>query len=543
MDASGGTVLGDFVRKPNALRDGNPEEVARIKCDYRQTLDDLIVEEVFPKWISWCHARGVKTRNEAHGAPANLLDFYALADVPETEMFAGDQDILISKFASSAAHVAGKRYVSAETGTWIAEHFTETLAGAKIFIDKLFLSGVNRIFYQGCTYSPVDAPWPGWCFYASMQLNPRNPIWRDVGVLNAYITRCQSVFQFCRPDNDMLLYWPLRDYWWNPDGFEQMMSVHKREWFYGQPIGTLAKRLYEEGYCFDYVSDRMLQNSEKYNFGKRYAALAVPECKHMPDATKAAVAALGLSDVSKARREPFSASGLLFTRFRRDDDTVYFIANQTGRVVSDTFAPSCIPKSAWLMNPLTGEISPLEVDNGRIRLSLDEGHSCFLWCSPDVAGHGKASTSCNPCRKTYLDLGGVIGNESVRITVNGTYIGTLIMAPYRIEVPQGVLKSDKVEDNDIKLDVCERAANRIREMDRKGIKWKNFHDINMVDINYRPFDASNWPIMQHGVEGPIRIYRACPDEPLPAAARPAPRPQEAQRPRWAGVGFHPQTCR
>jgi hypothetical protein len=25
MDASGGTVLGDFVRKPNALRDGNPE--------------------------------------------------------------------------------------------------------------------------------------------------------------------------------------------------------------------------------------------------------------------------------------------------------------------------------------------------------------------------------------------------------------------------------------------------------------------------------------------------------------------------------------
>lgn len=119
MDASGGTVLGDFVRKPNALRDGNPEEVARIKCDYRQTLDDLIVEEVFPKWISWCHTRGVKTRNEAHGAPANLLDFYALADVPETEMFAGDQDILISKFASSAAHVAGKRYVSAESGTWI----------------------------------------------------------------------------------------------------------------------------------------------------------------------------------------------------------------------------------------------------------------------------------------------------------------------------------------------------------------------------------------------------------------------------------------
>lgn len=112
------------------------------------------------------------------------------------------------------------------------------------------------------------------------------------------------------------------------------------------------------------------------------------------------------------------------------------------------------------------------------------------------------------CAKTYLDLGEVIGNESVRVTVNGTCIGTLIMPPYRIEVPQGVLKSDRVDDNDIVLDVCERAANRIREMDIKGVKWKNFCDINMVDMKYRPFDASKWPVIRHGVKGPIRIYRS-----------------------------------
>ena len=486
---------------------GDPEEVSRVKCDYRQTLDDLIVEEVFPKWVEWCHARGVKTRNEAHGAPANWLDFYALADVPETEMFAGDQDILVSKFASSAAHVTGKRHISAESGTWLAEHFTETLAGAKVFFDKLFLSGVNRIFYQGCAYSPVDAPWPGWCFYASMQMNPRNPIWRDVGVLNAYITRCQSVFQTCVPDNDVLLYWPLRDYWWNPDGYEKMMSVHDRGWFYGQPIGALAKRLYEEGYSFDYVSDRMLQNAGKHRLGERYAALAVPECRHMPEATKAAVRALALADISKARREPFSAAGLLFTRFRKGGDTAYFIVNQTPRVISGAFAPSCGPGSAWLMDPLTGGISPLKVDNGLIELSLDAGHSCFLWCSPDAADENMADVSRKSCAKTYLDLGEVIGNESVRVTVNGTYIGTLIMPPYRIEVPQGVLKSDRVDDNDIVLDVCERAANRIREMDIRGVKWKNFCDINMVDMKYRPFDASKWPVMRHGVKGPVRIIK------------------------------------
>jgi hypothetical protein len=93
----------------------------------------------------------------------------------------------------------------------------------------------------------------------------------------------------------------------------------------------------------------------------------------------------------------------------------------------------------------------------------------------------------------------------VRVTVNGTCLGTLIMPPYRIQVPGKILKGAKVEDNDIVLDVCERAANRIREMDRKGVKWKTFTDINMVDINYRSFDASSWPVMQHGVKGPIRL--------------------------------------
>ena len=486
---------------------GDPEEVARVKCDYRETLDDLLVEEVFPKWVKWCHARGVKTRNEAHGSPVNWLDFYALADIPETEMFGkGDRDVLISKFSSSAAHVTRKPHVAAESCTWIAEHFTETLAEVKTFVDRLFLAGVNRVFYHGCCYSPVEAPWPGWCFYASLEMNPRNPIWRDVGTLNAYVTRCQSIFQSCEPDNDLLVYWPLRDYWWDPEGLEKRMSVHNRKWFYGQPIGPFAKKLYDEGYAFDYVSDRMLQNAAALGLKDRYAALAVPPCRHMPEKTKAAVAALGLPDTSKARREPFAEAGLMFTRFRKGKDTVYFIVNQTGRTVSGVFAPSCKPPGAWRMDPLRGTVAPLEVTDGKVTLALDAGHSCFLWCLPDTQqGAGRACSFVAP--QTWLDLGEVIGNESVRVTVNGKYLGTLIMPPYRIEVPADVLKGPKAEDNDIVLDVCERAANRIRELDQKGVKWKYFTDINIVDINYKKFDASSWPVQQHGVKGPVRLVR------------------------------------
>ena len=104
--------------------------------------------------------------------------------------------------------------MSSESCTWLAEHFTETLADCKVFIDRLLLSGVNHMYYHGCCYSPVDVVWPGWCFYASCEMNPCNPIWRDAKYLNAYVARVQSMFQACEPDNDTLVYWPLRDYWW-----------------------------------------------------------------------------------------------------------------------------------------------------------------------------------------------------------------------------------------------------------------------------------------------------------------------------------------
>lgn len=199
----------------------------------------------FKVWTDWCRENGYLTRNEAHGAPSNWLDFYALADIPETEMFGkNDRDILISKFASSAAHVKGTKLVSAESCTWIDEHFRERPREIKAFLDRLFLSGVNHVFYHGCCYSPVDAVWPGWCFYASLEMNPRNPIWREMGAVNAYVTRCQSLFQTWTPDNDLAVLWDPSSFRDKHKGEVVNMNIHHRDgWFYGEPIGKVAKEL------------------------------------------------------------------------------------------------------------------------------------------------------------------------------------------------------------------------------------------------------------------------------------------------------------
>ena len=257
--------LPDFC---NSNRTSPP--TARLWSDYRETVSDLMVEAVFPLWTQWSRQHGFLTRYQAHGSPANLLDLYALADIPETEMFgrgkrdplrsafdtpfsAGDRNLFISKFASSAAHVTGRRLVAAETGTWMAEHFCETLEELKCLVDLLLLAGVNHVFYHGCCYSPEDAAWPGWLFYAATEMNPRNAIWRDVPTLNTYVARCQAFLQSGQSDNEVLLYWPIHDLWQTAPGNLVPCSVHTPGWFDDQPIGQTARWLWNHGYGFDFI--------------------------------------------------------------------------------------------------------------------------------------------------------------------------------------------------------------------------------------------------------------------------------------------------
>jgi len=149
---------------PFFLGKGPDEIVARIKCDYRETIAELYLEEHIMTWINWGHAKGVLHRNMAHKSPGNLIDTYAAGDIPDTEIYGPQRDRLLAKgrYASSSAHLAGRQLLACEACTWIGEHFTVSLALVKSAIDLLFVGGVNHITYHGMTYSPAGEPWPGW---------------------------------------------------------------------------------------------------------------------------------------------------------------------------------------------------------------------------------------------------------------------------------------------------------------------------------------------------------------------------------------------
>jgi hypothetical protein len=55
-------------------------------------------------WSFWSHKNHKIIRNQSHGAPANILDLYVAADIPEAE----GMEVPRLKFASSAANLTGK---------------------------------------------------------------------------------------------------------------------------------------------------------------------------------------------------------------------------------------------------------------------------------------------------------------------------------------------------------------------------------------------------------------------------------------------------
>jgi hypothetical protein len=243
---------------PALLGKDSADKNIRVICDYRETVSDMIYEHFTNQWHDWAKKQGKIIRNQAHGSPANILDLYSVVDIPEIE----GTNTLRLKFASSASNIMGKKYTSSESATWLNEHFLSSLGDVKHAMDRFLLAGINHTFYHGVNYSPKNDPWPGWLFYAAVHFQPTNPLWNDFAKLNRYIARCQSFLQKGKPDNDVLLYFPIYESWSEP-GKEMLRHYDGLEKnFDDSPVKTDAEYLQDKGYAFDYISDRMLQTTK-----------------------------------------------------------------------------------------------------------------------------------------------------------------------------------------------------------------------------------------------------------------------------------------
>jgi hypothetical protein len=393
------------------LIDGDVKTVA----DYRETLGDLLLENFTQQWTAWAHSHGATTRNQAHGSPANLIDCYAAVDIPEIEGFGlsefgikglrtdpgktrkNDSDYSMFKYAPSAAHVCGKPYTSSETFTWLTEHFRTSLSQLKPDLDLMFCAGVNHMYFHGTCYSPKDDPWPGWKFYASIDMSPTNSIWRDAPYFMQYVERCQSFLQWGQPDNDFLVYLPVRDMWQkNPKKLLMQFSIHAMGKLAPEFIKTILD-IDRAGFDCDYISERLLMGVTYKNgmletaAGTRYKGLIIPGSGNMPEAVKThinALKALGAKiyyhvdakQLATAAKPETMKIQYCLKAIRRKNPTGYhyFIANLTPDDIDADIPLAVDFQSATFFNPLNGDISPATTSNGKIHIALRSGESIIV---------------------------------------------------------------------------------------------------------------------------------------------------------------------
>jgi hypothetical protein len=600
---------------------------SRVLYDYRKTISDLLLYRYTHIWQSWANKQGKGIRNQSHGSPANALDLYAASDIPEIE----GRNILELKSAPSAAHITGKNLASSESATWLNEHFESNLDDVKTALDRFFLAGVNHVFYHGTTYSPQNAPWPGWLFYAAVHFTPANSLWTDFEALNMYGARTQSFLQAGKPSNDILLYYNIADLW-SSKGNSLFYHFHT---FDDVSMKDCGDFFLKNGYSWDAISDKQLLDVEftKSKFvvgGNTYQTIVIPETKYIPFETfeqllnlakqgatvlfyknmpsevpglsnmeqnitklETALKSIKFSDnncaqiaqhgkgkiavsdnisclmnIASLKPESMYEQKLqCIRRQKADGNYYYFILNPTSEYFSDWISLNADYESVAIYNPMTGKdgfaMVRKNIHENELFLQLKPNESIIIetfskkhsgdyypiykatvdeimlkeWTVSFTKGgpvlpqtittselnswteYGEEYATFSGTAEYTTDIPPLLQkvdawllnlpevHESAAIYLNDEYLGTSFCKPYSMEIPAKLFKGN----DKLVVKVSNLMANRIIDMDKKGIEWRIFYNTNFnarirnnVGKDGR-FTAENWSPKASGIVGTVTL--------------------------------------
>ncbi|MBC6698586.1 glycosyl hydrolase [Hymenobacter puniceus] len=270
------------------------------------------------------------------------------------------------------------------------------------------------------------------------------------------------------------------------------------------------------------------------------------------------------------QREALTDSGLQFVRRRHAAGHYYFLANSSDKPLDAWVPLQTAAKSVALYNPMTEQLG---LANWRqsakgtpeVRLQLAPGESCLLETTgaaltgPLYAYH-QAAGPAQPIQgtwnvrfvsggpalpapaqmselKSWTDFGGDAGRkfsgtaaytisfpqptgtgegwllnlglvaESARVQLNGQELGTLIGPSYQVFIPKSQLQAR----NTLTVSVSNGMANRIIDMDRNHVPYKNAYNINMSSKLKENrgtdglFTAEKWDPKESGLLGPVTL--------------------------------------
>ncbi len=184
------------------------------RYDYRSLLSTRTLEHFFSPFADMCRANGALSRVQCHGAPTDLLQAYALVDIPETETLLFDPKF--SLIAASSAAFTDKRVVSSESFTclygWVPSPDIppgireECIEDLRCIADAQFAWGVNRVVYHGMPYAPHR-------FYATVHIGEDGALTPYLSPFNDYLRRVSELLSEGESVSTLAILLPLEDQW------------------------------------------------------------------------------------------------------------------------------------------------------------------------------------------------------------------------------------------------------------------------------------------------------------------------------------------
>lgn len=489
-------------------------DTERFLRDWRAACSRLVEDGYYGAMARTAHANGMTVQFEsAMGdvVQGDVLRYWKYADEPMCEFwsphdnvsFVGSHDFKPVLPCVSAAHVYGKRRVSAEALTSFELTFDENFRGWKRIIDRHLARGVTHIVFHTYTHNPAVGGKPPSTSFGRRIGSPflrGQTWWPYMKHFSGYLERCCAELERGVPEVDILMYL----------GDDLNHRPSERELLFGNR------------YKYDYVNRDALETRADVKNGKivfpgglEYRAIWIPEGTYLLPGTQELLDGMARrgARVVRGAFEPDwpspleSAIGVRAEDVdgwyqRRDAGTnVFFVASKDGTSLFHVVSPDGM---RLVMDPVTGiesEFSAFECSRRKSALlkpceiSLKPTEEFPVWATRRI--YARKVTVPKDVATCRLDLGEVRDWATVR--VNGKKAAELWCSPYSCDIAPFAGADGTAE---VEVEVVSTWYNAL------------VHDASLPESDRATWTlcgpAARSPYHKAGLVGPVRLFTDIP---------------------------------
>ncbi|MFI5123675.1 MAG: glycosyl hydrolase [Chitinophagales bacterium] len=198
-----------------------PEELERFQSDFRKTLSELMINNLYREAKKIANAYGLKINCEAggpgeplHHVPVEPLKALGSLDIPRGEFWnrhyyynQDSIDILrVVKEISAASHIYNRGIVEEESFTSF-RNWQEGPFDLKPLADRAFCEGMNKVVIHGFSHNPPGTGFPGNVYHAGTHFNDKRVWWPMIKPFTTYLARVSYLLQQTHFTADVVYYY------------------------------------------------------------------------------------------------------------------------------------------------------------------------------------------------------------------------------------------------------------------------------------------------------------------------------------------------